>query len=162
MTKGVERIRENFPTWETEGGRGSYPFYCWYYASRAMYMAGGDEWKRWRAIICPLLLRQQNKDGSWDAAQDEKKVGTNYTTAVAVLILRLCSGSPPAYLRRAEPLQQRRYSCPQCLDDIGNALDAASGDARTKGQLIDDLRKLVERYRREQQDRHDGARPPSP
>ena len=142
---GLRKIRQNFPNWEVEGGRGNYPFYYWYYASRAMYVAGGDYWKEWQAAILPMLLGHQNEDGSWDAAQKEERVGVPYTTSLAVLILQLCSGNPPAYLKGLE-LKTEVYPCPTCLADIEKLLDAAERDGRSNEELIAQIRKLIERF----------------
>lgn len=148
VLRGIGRIRRNFPLWEREGERGSYPFYYWYYASRAMFVAGGDHWKQWRGVICPMLLKHQSPDGSWDAAESEEKVGRNYSTAVAILILQLCSGNPPAYLKGLE-IKFERYPCPNCVDDVEDLLRKAARDRRTKEQLIQDIQKLINRYRGE-------------
>ncbi len=145
VRKGIATLRKSFPAWEQEGGRGLYPFYYWYYASRAMYVAGGNYWKEWQGAICPMLLERQNADGSWDAAQKEEEVGTEYTTALAILILQLCSGNPPAYLEGLT-LETVKYDCPQCLDDIQKLLKAAKGDDTTKEQLIKQVQELINRY----------------
>ena len=145
VRKGLATLRKNFPAWEEEGGPGLYPLYYWYYASRAMYMAGGDYWKQWQAVVCPMLLDNQNADGSWDAAQREKEVGTEYTTAVAILILQLCSGNPPAYLEGLT-LERPRYECPRCIDDIEALLKAARKDDRTKEQSLKQIQELIDRY----------------
>jgi hypothetical protein len=146
VRKGLRTLRMNFPCWETEGGRGKYPFYYWYYASRAMYVAGGDYWKQWQAAICPMLLRRQNEDGSWDVALKEEEVGTAYTTALGVLILQLCSGNPPAYLHGLE-LKQENYPCPKLVEDVEDLLRRAKRDPRTnKEQLIQQIETLLDRY----------------
>ena len=149
VRKGVQAIRKSFPCWEKEGSWGNYPFYYWYYASRAMYVAGGDYWKQWQGVVCPMLLKHQNADGSWDAAEAEEKLGKNYSTAIAILILQLCSGNPPAYLKGLE-LKVEHYPCPRCVDDVEDLLNKAERDRRgTKEQLIKDIRALIERYRGE-------------
>lgn len=146
MRTGLRRIRSNLPVWEKEGERGNHPLYYWYYASRAMYVAGGDYWKQWQAVVCPMLLKHQNGDGSWDANEAELKPGKNYSTAVAILILQLCSGNPPAYLKGLE-LKTEQYPCPRCVDDIEDLLRKAAADRRTKEQLIKDIQALIGRYR---------------
>jgi hypothetical protein len=145
---GLRRIRRYFPSWEQEGAGGGYPFYYWYYASRAMFVAGGDYWTQWRGVVCPMLLRHQNADGSWDAADSEEKLGRNYSTAMAVLILQLCSGNPPAYLKGLG-IQFERYPCSTCVDDIEDLLRKAARDRRSKEQVIEDIQKLINRYRGE-------------
>ncbi len=51
-----------------EPGEG-WPFYYWYYGTRAMLKAGGEDWRIWKAWMCRLLVDNQNDDGSWEAAQ---------------------------------------------------------------------------------------------
>jgi len=69
-------------------------FYAHYYAIQAIYQEGGDMWERWHRKIANELLDGQHSDGRW-----EDKVGPNYATAMAVLIL----GIPNEYL----PIFQR-------------------------------------------------------
>jgi len=145
---GLRTIRRSLPCWEVEGSKGRYPFYYWYYASRAMYMAGGTYWKEWRAVICPMLLRHQSEDGSWDANLDEEKVGVPYTTSLAILILQLCSGNPPAYLRGLE-LEVKNYPCPNLVDDIEDLLRIAKRDRRSSEDLIRQIMELIDLYRGE-------------
>ena len=113
-----------------------------------MYMAGGTYWKEWRAVICPMLLRHQSEDGSWDANLDEEKVGVPYTTSLAILILQLCSGNPPAYLRGLE-LEVKNYPCPNLVDDIEDLLRIAKRDRRSSEDLIRQIMELIDLYRGE-------------
>jgi len=149
--KGVQRLREDLPMWETETVGQAYPFYYWYYASRALYVVGGDDWLRWEAVICPMLLRHQNDDGSWDAAQEEKVLGEGYSTTTAILILQLCRGRPPFYLQRLTVAPKvegpTNYTCPQCVADIEALLNAAARDGLSSQQLIEQIRQLIRRYR---------------
>ncbi len=151
--KAVQKLREDLPLWETDPV-GGYPFYYWYYASRALYMLGGDDWLRWEAVICPMLLRHQNDDGSWDAAEKEQDLGKGYSTTMAILILQLCRGRAPFYIERlklapkVEPkVEPTTYTCPQCVADIEALLDAAARDGRSSQQLIEQERELIRRYR---------------
>ena len=146
VRRGLRRIRYSMPRWEEEGGNGNYPFYYWYYGTRAMYVAGGEYWKEWQAVTCPMLLDFQNEDGSWNAEQHEKRVGIEYTTALAVLILQLMSGNPPAYLEGLS-LAPDSYPCPKLVDDIEALIKAASRDGRSKDDLIDQIAGLIDRYR---------------
>jgi hypothetical protein len=147
VRRGLKQIRMSPPNWNVEGGRrGRWPFYYWYYATRAMYMAGGDYWKTWQAAIVPMLLKHQNADGSWDPNLDEeKKVGERYTTALGVLILQICSGNPPSYLKGLD-LGGEAYPCPKCLEDIEALLEKAERDGRSKEELIEEIRRLLRKY----------------
>jgi hypothetical protein len=142
---GLSRIRRGFPNWEIEGGTGRYPFYYWYYASRAMYMAGGDYWKEWRAAICPMLLDHQNEDGSFNAVDDEEEVGMVYTTSLAVLILQLVSGNPPSYLKGLD-LTAKSYPCPDLVKDIEKLVRRAETDRSTKEELTKEILELIDRF----------------
>jgi hypothetical protein len=148
VRRALKTIRTNLPAWEDEGRRGRNPFYYWYYASRAMYMAGGDYWKSWRAVMCPMLLTHQNEDGSWDAVLSEEKVGVPYTTALGVLILQLMSGNPPAYLKGLA-LTDEKYPCPRCVDDIEDLVRAAHRDRSTKEDVLRRIQEIIDRYRGE-------------
>jgi hypothetical protein len=91
-----------------------------------------------------MLLEHQKEDVSWDAALDEKKVGLEYTTFLAVLILQLCSGDPPSYLEGLE-LKTETYSCPTCLEDIEKLLGRAERERLSKEDLIEEIRALLDR-----------------
>jgi hypothetical protein len=76
----------------------SYPFYYWYYGTRASFLRGGKAWQTWRTAMLRQLLRRQKPDGSW--ANLGLEPGDRYATALGVLILRLCLDEAPAYLKR--------------------------------------------------------------
>ncbi|MGE0431275.1 MAG: hypothetical protein AB7K09_12665 [Planctomycetota bacterium] len=86
----------------TECSHGSHntPYYYWYYATRVNFLRGGYAWEAWRSVMIEQLLRRQNDDGTWDTIRGETGAGPRYATGLAVLILRLCLGHPPHYLRR--------------------------------------------------------------
>lgn len=76
------------------------PFYYWYYATRVHFLRGGRAWQAWRATALRQLVRRQAKDGSWDPIRDAKHGGRRYSTAFALLVLRLCLEEVPAYLAK--------------------------------------------------------------
>ncbi|HBY57400.1 MAG TPA: hypothetical protein DEG96_06010 [Candidatus Atribacteria bacterium] len=90
-------IQDNAPTWEFEDPGEGWPFYYWYYGSRAMLLAGGEYWRIWKNWTCRLLIDHQNDDGSWTGAQREEEMEI-YTTALGALILELCCGHLPVYM----------------------------------------------------------------
>jgi hypothetical protein len=92
-------MQDNAPTWEFEYPGDGYPFYYWYYGSRAMLLAGGEDWRIWKAWTCRLLVDHQNSDGSWSGAQKEEKMEI-YTTALGALMLELCCGHLPVYMNQ--------------------------------------------------------------
>jgi hypothetical protein len=68
----------------------SYPdHYFWYYgnyyASQALYIAGGSRWDAYYPKVRDHLLRRQDPDGSWEV----RGVGSNFGTAVACVILQV-------------------------------------------------------------------------
>ncbi len=81
--------------------------YFWYYATLALFRAGGVEWERWNAAMKETLLPAQEEDGSWQpidiyceyAGDDEHERA--YSTAMCVLTLEI-------YYRYFTPLLQLR------------------------------------------------------
>ncbi len=73
---------------------GGYYFYGNYYATQAMFIAGGDYWKKWWPAISADLVKKQNKDGSWSG-----DVGQEFDAAMGCIILQI----PNRYL----PILQR-------------------------------------------------------
>ena len=68
-------MQDNAPTREFEDPGDGWPFYYWYYGSRAMLLAGGEYWRIWKNWTCRLLVDHQNSDGSWKGAQKEEDMG---------------------------------------------------------------------------------------
>jgi len=97
----IRYMQNNPPVWNKEDP-GSWPFYYWYYGTRAMLNAGGDDWQIWKDWMCRLLVDHQNGEGSWDGAQSEKNM-LGYTTALGALMLELCCGHVPVYMRERIP-----------------------------------------------------------
>jgi len=95
-------MQDNPPVWEYEDPGAGFPFYYWYYATRAMLNAGGDDWRVWKRWMCRLLVDHQNEDGSWEGALEETNM-TIYTTAIGALMLELCCGHLPIYMRERVP-----------------------------------------------------------
>ncbi len=59
-------------------------YYGHYYASQAMYMAGGDYWNTYYPTVKSEILGMQQSDGSW-----EDDVGRTYATAMACIVLQM-------------------------------------------------------------------------
>jgi hypothetical protein len=82
-------LLENPPKAET------FNAYYWYYATLAMYQAGGPSWERWNGSVRDTLVglqrREGHKAGSWDP--DPTRYGTHggrvYATALATLSLEV-------------------------------------------------------------------------
>lgn len=87
------------PSWGGEYMSG-YPFYFWYYATRAAYLEGGATWDTWHKAVCGLLVRHQNGNGSWNRLHhEEQKTNDTYVTSLGAMILEFCCGSVPIYMR---------------------------------------------------------------
>ncbi|MBE3109904.1 MAG: hypothetical protein IMZ46_05225, partial [Acidobacteria bacterium] len=90
-------MQDNAPRWNFESPGDGYPFYYWYYGTRAMYVAGGDDWRIWKDWMCRFLVDHQNADGSWDGWRSERDLDV-YRVALGALMLEFCCGHVPVYL----------------------------------------------------------------
>ncbi|MGB7295496.1 MAG: hypothetical protein WBC70_07890 [Candidatus Aminicenantales bacterium] len=92
------RFMQDFaPRWNGEEPGDGYPFYYWYYGTRVMYLAGGDDWRIWKDWVCRFLVDHQNADGTWDGARNEEKLDV-YRVALGALMLEFCCGHVPIYM----------------------------------------------------------------
>lgn len=82
----------------TPGGKGArrqgHYFYGNYYATQAMFIAGGDYWRKWWPGISTELVKKQESSGAWSGS-----AGREYATSMACIILQV----PNRYL----PILQR-------------------------------------------------------
>jgi hypothetical protein len=90
-------MQDHAPRWNNEVPGNGYPFYYWYYGTRAMYVAGGDDWRIWKDWMCRFLVDHQNGDGGWDGMKAEQDLDV-YRTALGALMLEFCCGHVPIYL----------------------------------------------------------------
>jgi len=92
------RFMQDFaPRWNVEPRGDGYAFYYWYYGTRAMYLAGGDDWRIWKDWMCRFLVDHQNTDGSWDGTRSEDGLDP-YRVALGALMLEFCCGHVPIYM----------------------------------------------------------------
>ncbi len=63
---------------------GGHYFYGHYYAAQAMFLAGGDHWRRWYPQVREQLIAHQLPDGSWNSGH-----GGAYGTSMSLLILQI-------------------------------------------------------------------------
>jgi hypothetical protein len=78
----------------------SWFFYGLYYYSQGLYQRGGDDAERGKIITRDLLLPRQRDDGAWLAENgSESKVGTVYSTSLALLSLSVQHQFLPIYQR---------------------------------------------------------------
>lgn len=104
------RFMQDFPPhWNVEAHGNGYPFYYWYYGTRAMYLSGGDDWRIWNDWMCRLLVDHQSTDGTWEGAAEEAGEAKEiYRTALGALMLEFCCGHVPVYMsppRRLGPAE---------------------------------------------------------
>jgi hypothetical protein len=71
-----------------------YPYYGNLYAGQVFHQLGGEVWEEWSRDAWPELIRRQEGDGSWPS-----RFGSEYATAVAVLILEIPRGYLPIFER---------------------------------------------------------------
>jgi hypothetical protein len=78
IKKGVAWAYDFFqkepPRWESRN------LYSWYYFAQMFFQNGGEEWKYWNETALPLILKGQDKQGSW---------GGVYNTALCTLMLEV-------------------------------------------------------------------------
>ncbi len=70
-------------------------FYGNYYATQAMWRAGGEYWDEWYPAIRDTLLRDQLPDGAWT----DSTVSIEYGTAMALIILQMPNNLLPIFQR---------------------------------------------------------------
>ncbi len=87
------------PTWNFEHPGDGYPFYYWYYATRVMYLAGGEDWRVWKDYMCRFLVDNQDDKGGWGGGQaEEGEAYPTYRAALGALMLEFCCGHVPIYM----------------------------------------------------------------
>ncbi len=94
IDKGLDYLVTQMPRGDDFSHESHY-FYGHYYAVQAMWLAGGDYWKRWYPAIRDALLKRQSDDGSWL----EPSVGNEYATSMACIILQMPNNYLPIFQR---------------------------------------------------------------
>jgi hypothetical protein len=99
IAPAIRFMQDQGPFWNFEYPGDGYPFYYWYYGTRAMYLAGGEDWRVWKDYMCRFLIDNQNKDGSWSGGRAEETDSLDtYRTALGALMLEFCCGHVPIYM----------------------------------------------------------------
>ncbi len=64
---GLRTISDWSPSWTNPNMSGGIlePVYVWYYTAQAFFHQGGPIWQRWNDTFAPMLVENQNEDGSW-------------------------------------------------------------------------------------------------
>jgi len=87
----VQAIGQKRPVLDAASG---YPYYGNLYAGQVYFQLGGELWEMWSREAWPELLRRQKAEGHW-----ESRFGSEYATAVALLILEIPRGYLPIFER---------------------------------------------------------------
>ncbi len=96
IERGLEYLSGN-STIATTGGTQmvAHYFYGQYYATQAMYLAGGDRWEKWWSRVREELIAIQSDDGSWI----DHQAGESYATAMALIVLQMPNRYLPIFQR---------------------------------------------------------------
>lgn len=73
-----------------------FPYYGQYYCAQAMFQAGGRHWRDYYPRMRDILIRKQERDGSWPASARENGI---QVTAMALIILQLPQRLLPIFER---------------------------------------------------------------
>jgi hypothetical protein len=86
VKKGIKYLLRSGPV---GGGawRGWF-FYGNFYATVAMFQAGGKYWKKWFPKISKVLLRKQSSNGAW-GTDESASYGAGFGTGFALLMLQM-------------------------------------------------------------------------
>ncbi len=99
IAPAVRYMQAYGPTWNFEYPGDGYPFYYWYYGTRVMYMAGGEDWRVWKDYMCRFLVDNQDEKGGWGGGQaEEGEALVTYRAALGALMLEFCCGHVPIYM----------------------------------------------------------------
>jgi prenyltransferase beta subunit len=85
---------DQFPPRTTQINNQSHYFYGQYYASQAMWNAGGERWQNWYTGIRDSLVNTQSPGGAWTDG-----VAPEYATAMACIVLQLPNNAIPIFQR---------------------------------------------------------------
>jgi hypothetical protein len=95
----IRFMQDSGPVWNLEYPGEGYPFYYWYYGTRVMFFASGEDWRVWKDWMCRFLVDHQNPGGNWEGAQQEEGESMEtYRAALGALMLEFCCGHVPIYM----------------------------------------------------------------
>ena len=96
IERGLEYLSSNSMIANTGGTQmQAHYFYGQYYATQAMYLAGGDRWEQWWSRVRDELIAIQSDDGSWI----DHQAGESYATAMALIVLQMPNRYLPIFQR---------------------------------------------------------------
>ncbi len=90
--KALKYSRKTLPV---HGSGNGHHYYAQLYLAQANYQKNDAEWPKYYAKMAAWLLKQQQRDGSWNG----DGVGTTYGTSIALTILQLPYSYVPIYQR---------------------------------------------------------------
>jgi len=106
---GLSAMSSWSPDWanpDLSGGKLE-TLYIWYYATQAFFHEGGAQWQRWNDRYAPMIVKNQNEDGSWTWDKDRSSAyGPVYATTLNALSLMVYYRYLPT------------YQTPEILDDV--------------------------------------------
>jgi len=71
---------------QNSGRNGGHYFYSQYYATQAMWHAGGEHWNKWYPALRDELVSKQDAEGGWSR---ESEAGPEYGAAMACIVLQI-------------------------------------------------------------------------
>lgn len=83
LNSGLKYVLSHLPDAPANTGSGHF-FYGNYYATQAMFMAGGEHWAKWWPAVREAVIKRQANDGSWQGEASEY-----YATSMALIILQV-------------------------------------------------------------------------
>jgi len=87
IKKGVAYIKVHMPAAGGARDGSDYHFYYGnYYATQAMFMAGGEDWKAFWPQMKKIIITRQQGNGSWS---EESGTGAVYSTSMALIMLQI-------------------------------------------------------------------------
>lgn len=93
VERGLAYVMDYMPH-GTGFNRESHYFYGHYYAVQAMWIKGGEHWRKWFPAVRDELIQRQRKDGSW-----MDSICQEYGTAMACIILQIPNNYLPIFQR---------------------------------------------------------------
>ncbi len=93
LVRGLDYVKQFTPGSPTSAQNEGHYYYGYYYATQAMFLAGGKYWETfYPAIRDELISRQKHEDGHWEGDFNDE-----YATSMALIILQMPNRYMPVY-----------------------------------------------------------------
>lgn len=96
IKRAVQVLTKELPEWKyaRSKSRSKINMYHWYYATYALFQAGGPAWRKWNKALVPTLCQSQRQSGcehgSWDPVGEWGAAGGRvYATAINAMTLQV-------------------------------------------------------------------------